>query len=399
MKSGTFPEVFRVFLGLGFTCFGGPVAHLGFFHDEFVVRRRWLSENAYADLVALCQFLPGPASSQVAMGIGLRRAGLPGLVAAFLGFTLPSAVLMIGFAYGVNAMGDVSDAGWVRGLKLAAVAVVAQAVWTMAVRLCTDRARIALALAAAVALLGWTAPLAQAAVILLGASIGWMFFREIAPGVHEEAFDSRWLPSRALAMGSLALFFGLLLVSPLLAAALPGMPALRVFSGFYRAGSLVFGGGHVVLPLLKTVTVDKGWITGNRFLAGYGAAQAVPGPLFSFAGYLGASLKPPQPDGWAGGLLCLGAIFLPSALLVVGALPFWEMLRRRPGAQAASSGANAAVVGVLLTALYQPVWTSAVHGPRYFIVALAAYALLVFWRCPPWLVVGLAAIAGQAFLR
>ncbi len=400
---GSFFEVFRAFLRLGLTSFGGPVAHLGFFHAEFVVRRRWLEERAYADLVALCQFLPGPASSQVGMALGLGRAGLPGLLAAFLGFTLPSAVLMVGFAYGVGGLSDVSHAGWLRGLKLAAVAVVAQAVWTMAARLCPDRARITLAFVAAIAVLAWPAALGQIIVIAVGALTGWTFFREPGSlplgeanpeGAETPSGGPVRLHSRPLGVGSLVVFVVLLFVLP----AFSEVPGLREFGGFFRAGSLVFGGGHVVLPLLQAETVEKGWISADRFLAGYGAAQALPGPLFTFVGYLGAALRPPLLHGWTGGLLCLTAIFLPSALLIVGALPFWEVLRQRTGAQAALKGANAAVVGVLLAALYQPVWTSAVHGPDDLIIALTAYGLLVFWRCPPWLVVGLAAGGGAALL-
>ena len=396
---GNFLEVFRAFLRLGLTSFGGPVAHLGFFHAEFVVRRRWLDENAYADLVALCQFLPGPASSQVGMALGLRRAGLVGLLAAFLGFTLPSAVLMIGFAYGVDVLGGVSAAGSLRGLKLAAVAVVAQAVWTMAGKLCPDRARLTLALTAAITIIAWPTALGQIVVLVAGALLGWRFFREpgtLPPsaGNPDEDESIRRL-RRSWGLVALAVFGVLLLALP----ALAGVPGLREFGSFFRVGSLVVGGGHVVLPLLQAETVEKGWISADRFLAGYGAAQALPGPLFTFAAFLGAALRPPHPHGWAGGLLCLVAIFLPSALLMVGALPFWEILRRRVGAQAALRGANAAVVGVLLAALYQPVWTTAVSGPHDLIVVLAAYGLLVLWRCPAWLVVGLAAGGGAAFLR
>ena len=393
-------EVFRAFLRLGLTAFGGPVAHLGFFHAEFVVRRRWLDEDAYADLVALCQFLPGPASSQVGMALGLRRAGLPGMGLAWLGFSLPSAALMIVLGYGLGWSGAVARAGWMQGLKLAAVAVVAQAVWTMAQRLCPDRPRATLALLAAALVLAWNIPGAQVVAIAAGALVGRCLLR--GPG------DVRPLPSplvvtvsgfqRAQGAAALAAFFTLLGGLPLLARWLPGAPGLRVFSGFYRAGSLVFGGGHVILPLLQAETVAPGWISPDRFLVGYGAAQALPGPLSTFAAYLGASLPPPLPGGWVGGLLCLAAIFLPSALLVLGVLPFWESVRHRPGVQRALRGTNAAVVGVLLAALYQPVWTSAVHDPRDFLLALLIFGLLMFWRCPPWLAVLAAAVAGQWWL-
>jgi chromate transporter len=401
-------EIFTAFLRLGLTAFGGPVAHLGFFHEEFVRRRRWLDENAYADLVALCQFLPGPASSQVGMALGLRRAGLPGMGLAWLGFTLPSAILMIAFAYGMGSAGaGVAHAGWLRGLKLAAVAVVAQAVWTMAQRLCPDRARVTVALLAAAAVLVLPTAGAQVLAIAAGALAGRFLLPAAKSGAarSDHALASAVSPPsssdrhRARSVVALVTFLALLAGLPLLARLFPGSTALRVGSGFYRAGSLVFGGGHVILPLLQAETVVPGWISPDRFLAGYGAAQAIPGPLTTFAGYLGASLPAPLPHGWGGGLLCLAAIFLPSALLVLGTLPFWEDVRHRPDAQAALRGANAAVVGVLLAALYQPVWTSAVHGPNEFVLGLLAFGLLVFWRRPPWLVVLLAAAAGQGWLR
>ena len=393
-------EIFAAALKLGCTSFGGPVAHLGYFHGEYVERRRWLSEGAYADLVALGQFLPGPASSQLGFSIGLLLGGLSGGLLAGVGFTLPRAVVMTLCGYGVAAVGDVSGAGWLKGIKLAAVAVVAQAVWVMATRLCPDRVRASMALAAAGGALAlashaWT----QVVVLIAGGGFGWMFLStepSAPPSWPDAAMRVPGLGRRG-AIVSLVLFFLLLFGLPALRSA-TGSPALAVFDGFYRSGALVFGGGHVVLPLLQAETVAPGWVAGERFLAGYGLAQAVPGPLFTFAAYLGAVLTPPRPGGWIGAALCLGAIFLPSGLLVVGVLPFWESLRRRPRAQAALLGANAAVVGLLLAALYQPVWTSAVHGPREFILVLSTYGLLVFWRCPPWLVVGLAALVGAAFL-
>lgn len=303
--------------------------------------------------------------------------------------------------YRVAAVSDLSHAGWLKGLKLAAVAVVAQAVWAMATKLCPDRMRASVALAASGIALALAAhPWTQVAVLAAGALFGWTFLRNGAEGQSSVAADAtlavRGL-GRGTALASLALFLTLLLGLPALRSAW-GNPALAVFDGFYRSGALVFGGGHVVLPLLQGETVAPGWIAGDRFLAGYGLAQAVPGPLFTFAAYLGTTLTAPRPHGWAGAVLCLGAIFLPSGLLVLGVLPFWESLRRRPGAQAALRGANAAVVGLLLAALYQPVWTSAVHAPTDFILVLAAFGLLVFWRCPPWLVVGLAAAAGEGLL-
>ncbi len=394
-------EIFVVALRLGCTSFGGPVAHLGYFHAEYVQRRRWLSEAAYADLVALCQFLPGPASSQLGFAIGLLRGGLPGGLLAWLGFTLPSAVAMTLCGYGVAALGDgASHAGWLRGLKLAAVAVVAQAVWTMATRLCPDRVRasvafVACALALVLSAHAWT----QAAVLAVGGLFGWAFLRvdlALPTPAPTAALTVLGLGRRG-ALAALALFFVLLLGLPWLRAA-TGSPGVAVFDGFYRSGALVFGGGHVVLPLLQAETVPPGWISRDRFLAGYGLAQAVPGPLFTFAAYLGASLTAPRPRGWAGALLCLGAIYLPTGLLVAGVLPFWEGVRRRAGARGILQGANAAVVGLLLAALYQPVWTSAVQAPADFVLALAAFGLLVFWKCPPWLVVGLAAAVGSWLL-
>jgi chromate transporter len=387
--AGSAGEVFRVFLRLGLTSFGGPVAHLGYFQNEFVVRRRWLGDAAYADLVALCQFLPGPASSQVGIATGLLRAGLPGAFAAWLGFTLPSALAMMLFAYGVDALGDTEGAGWLRGLKIVAVAVVAQAVWGMARTLSPDRERATLAVAAAAIVLFSPTAAGQIGAILLGGVVGAVFMRgDDRPGDTRLAVPI----SRRAALASLGLFFALLLGLPVLAATSDSM-ALRLFDSFYRAGSLVFGGGHVVLPLLQAEVVDPGWVTRDAFVAGYGAAQAVPGPLFTFAAYLGAVLIP-QPDGVAGGLLCLTAIFLPSFLLVIGALPFWDALRRRPQAQAALRGVNAAVVGLLLAALYDPVWTSGIRAPADFALAAAALLLVAFWHLPPWLVVILTAAAG-----
>jgi chromate transporter len=376
-------------LRLGLTSFGGPVAHLGYFRDEFVVRRRWLGDAAYADLVALCQFLPGPASSQVGIATGLSRAGLPGAFAAWLGFTLPSALAMILFAYGVDALGDTGGAGWLRGLKIVAVAVVAQAVWGMARTLSPDRERATLTVAAAAIVLFSPTALGQIAAILLGAVIGAVFMR----GDERPIETHLAVPiGRRAALVSLALFLALLLGLPVLAAASDSM-ALRLFDSFYRAGSLVFGGGHVVLPLLQAEVVDPGWVTRDAFVAGYGAAQAVPGPLFTFAAYLGAMLIP-EPDGVAGALLCLIAIFLPSFLLVIGALPFWEVVRRRPQAQAALRGVNAAVVGLLLAALYDPVWISGIRSPVDFALAVAALLLLAAWKLPPWLVVVVTAVVG-----
>jgi len=374
--------IFLVFLRLGCTSFGGPVAHLGYFRAEFVARRGWLSEPAFADIVALCQFLPGPASSQVGMAIGMARGGLAGAAAAWLGFTLPSALLMVGFAYGLGALGDPGQAGWLHGLKIVAVAVVAGAVWSMARALCPDRPRVTLALAAALIALLVPSAAGQIGAIVLGAVAG----RLLLPGetVPEHVALTLRIP-RGLSLAALASFFVLLFGLPALAAA-TGSHFFAVVSGFYRAGALVFGGGHVILPLLQRAVVPPGWVPNDLFLAGYGAAQALPGPLSTFAAYLGAVMRP-APTGWLGGLVCLVAIFAPSFLLLVGALPFWDALRRRAGVRAVLRGVNAAVVGLLLAALYTPVWTSAILRPADFAGALTAFVLLTAWRVAPWLVV------------
>jgi chromate transporter len=377
-------ELLAVFLRLGLTSFGGPVAHIGYFRTEFVTRRKWLDEATFADLVALCQFMPGPASSQVGMSIGLLRGGPLGMFAAWLGFTLPSALALVLFAYGVDALGDVSQAAWLKGLKLVAVAVVAQAVWGMARSLAPDRARASLAVAAALVALAVPSSLGQIAAILLGAAVG-LF---VLP--RAEITTTGHLPlgvdlHRGVAAGLLLGFFLLLALLPL-AAASSDSQAVRLVAAFYRAGALVFGGGHVVLPLLQAAVVPPGWVDNDAFLAGYGAAQAVPGPLFTFAAYLGTVMHSP-PNGWLGGLLAVVAIFLPSFFLVAGLLPFWDTLRHRPAMQAALRGVNAAVVGVLLAALFTPVWTSAVHTPGDFGLGLCAFLLLTLWSMPPWLVV------------
>lgn len=386
--SGRALEVLGVATRLGLTSFGGPIAHLGYFRDEYVVRRRWIDEARYADLVALCQFLPGPASSQVGMALGILRAGFLGGVAAWLGFTLPSAVALVAFAYGLQAMG-VTDAGWLHGLKVVAVAVVAQAVWGMARNLAPDRPRASLAIAAAIAALVSRTALAQVGVIIVAGLVGWW----LLPGTAATATAAvRVRIPRGVAIVSLTLFVALLIGLPIARQLAPNH-ALAVFDGFYRTGSLVFGGGHVVLPLLQAEVVPPGWVTNEEFIAGYGAAQAVPGPLFTFAAYLGAVMHAP-PNGVIGAAWALVAVFLPSFLLVIGALPFWEILRGRQGFQAALRGINAAVVGLLLAALYDPVWTSAVTSHADFGLALVAFGLLMFWRLPPWLVVLLTALGG-----
>ena len=390
--AGSAAEVFWTFLRLGLTSFGGPVAHLGYFRAECVERRNWLDEHSYADIVALCQFLPGPASSQVGMGLGILRAGLPGALAAWIGFTMPSALAMLLFGYGVSRLGDMSGAAWLHGLKIVAVAVVAQAVWGMARNLAPDRERATIAVGAAILVLAVPTALGQIGAILAGGVIGRLFLSERAV-VRPHTPLAMHVP-RSWSVVAAILFFLLLVGLPPLAAMFPSR-ALDIFDSFYRSGSLVFGGGHVLLPLLQAEVVPPGWVTDDAFLAGYGAAQAVPGPLFTFAAYLGAVMEPPL-NGWAGGLLCLGAIFLPSFLLLVGALPFWDVLRRLRSVQAALLGINASVVGLLLAALYRPVWTSAIFGPADFALGLVAFLLLTLWAVPPWLVVILGAVAAAA---
>lgn len=381
--------VFLIFLRLGLTSFGGPIAHLGYFREEFVTRRQWLSERSYADLVALCQFLPGPASSQVGIALGLSRAGYAGALAAWSGFTLPSALALILLAMGLVSYGDAMPLGALHGLKVVAVAVVAQAVWGMARNLCPDAPRVTIMAAASCFVLLLPSAWGQVGAIVIAAMIGLMLFRPQQDAAHDP------LPitvRRRTGLIWLTLFFALLLGLPVLAKLFPDQ-ALRMVDAFYRAGSLVFGGGHVVLPLLQAEVVPNGWVNNDAFLAGYGAAQAVPGPLFTFSAFLGASMNQ-APGGWLGGLICLLAIFAPSFLLVVGALPFWEGLRRNRRIQAALLGINAAVVGLLLAALYQAVWAGAVHSSQDFGLALVALVALMFWKLPPWLVVAGCGAAG-----
>lgn len=387
--SASVREVFLVFLRLGLTSFGGPVAHLGYFREEFVVRRHWMSEGVYADLVALCQFLPGPASSQVGMAVGLYRAGYAGALAAWCGFTLPSALILILFAQSIATWGDILPNGVLHGLKVVAVAVVSQAVWGMARNLCRGAPHISIMAVAACSVLLWPSALGQIGVILAAGALGLWCFNPDQP----EARESLPIRGGRIAAGlSLGLFLALLLGLPVLAAAWPNQP-MQLVDAFYRTGSLVFGGGHVVLPLLQAEVVPPGWVGNDDFLAGYGAAQAVPGPLFSFSAFLGAVSSRP-PNGWLGGLLCLIAIYVPSFLLVIGTLPFWARLRGSVRVRAALAGINASVVGLLLAALYRPVWISAIHGPGDFGLALLALVALTSWKLPPWLVVLLSGVAG-----
>ncbi|MEI7646069.1 MAG: chromate efflux transporter [Chloroflexales bacterium] len=387
-ESGTALEVLGAFLRLGLTSFGGPVAHLGYYREEFVRRRRWVDEQTYADIVALCQFLPGPASTQISITLGTARAGLLGGLAAWCGFTLPSAMAMAAFALSLGTLGGL-ESGWLHGLKVVAVAVVAQAIWGMSTRLCPDRARASLALGAAVLLLAWPSALAQLAAIAIGGLFGWLLLPGPAP---VSGPPLRVGVPRGVAVACWILFVGMLVGLPLLQT-VADSPPLAMFASFFRSGSLVFGGGHVVLPLLQAAVVPPGWVSPAQFTAGYGAAQAMPGPLFTFAAFLGAVSAAP-PGGWAGAALALVAIFLPSFLLVWGSLPFWDAVRSRSDAQAALRGVNAAVVGILVAALYTPVFTSAISGPLDVALALAAFALLQIWAAPPWLVVALCALAG-----
>jgi chromate transporter len=385
-QAGSPLEVLLVFLKLGLTSFGGPIAHLGYFRREFVIRRAWLDERAYADLVALCQFLPGPASSQTGFAIGLMRAGYPGGLAAWAAFTLPSAILMTLFAYGESALKGPAGDGLIHGLKLAAVAIVAQAVLGMARSLTPDPPRATIAVLALILMAFAPAAWAQIAVILLGALAGLVVCRkgaDVAVAVAEAPI------SRRMALVFAAAFFALLALS--FVPARPGAAALA--AAFYRSGALVFGGGHVVLPLLQAATVDPGWVSANAFLAGYGAAQALPGPLFAFAAYLGA-IAGVGPGGVGGAALALIAIFAPGLMLLMPALVFWRDLRARAGARAAMAGVNAAVVGLLASALYDPVWMGAVEGPADFAIAAAGFVALIVWRAPPLLVV--LATAGAA---
>jgi chromate transporter len=379
-------EVLLVATRLGLTSFGGPVAHLGYFRDEYVVRRRWLDEKTYADLIALCQLLPGPASSQLGIAIGILRARLAGGLAAWLGFTLPSAVALTAFAFLVRALGSGGDLNWLHGLQVVAVAVVAQAVWSMGRSLTPDRPRLLVALAAAAVALLAPVPWGQIAVVVGGGVVGAVLLRSVGQAEAPPEDAGVQVPiSRRLGASVLVVFAALLVALPIAGVFLSGRP-LAVFERFFEVGSFVFGGGHVVLPLLQAQVVPPGWVTNQQFLAGYGAAQAVPGPLFTFSAYLGAVMSGPV-SGVPGAALALVAIFLPSFLLVIGTLPFWGFLRHHGQFQAVLRGVNAAVVGLLLAALYNPLWVSTIHGAPDFVLLLVAFALLFVGRAPPWVVV------------
>jgi chromate transporter len=387
-------EVLRVFLKLGLISFGGPIAHIGYFRDEFVVRRRWLDDPTYTDLVALCQFLPGPASSQVGLSIGLMRAGYLGGIAAWTGFTLPSAIALVLFAYGAHALVGPIGVGLLHGLELVAVAIVAQAVFGMARTLCPDRQRASIAAVATALVLYSSSSIIQIGAILLGGVAGLLVCRTSAPVSTAPVA----VPvSRRVGIASLLVFVLLLFGLPLFRGFGPPR-GVALFSAFYRSGALVFGGGHVVLPLLRDAFVAPGWVSDNTFLAGYGAAQAVPGPLFTFAAYLGTVVQP-SPHGVLGAALGLVGIFLPGMLILLGALPFWDSLRARSGAQAAMRGINAAVVGLLGAALYNPLWTSTINTPGDFSMALIGFVLLTMWRAPPLLVVIINVLAGIALAQ
>ncbi|MCT8997236.1 chromate efflux transporter [Chelativorans intermedius] len=389
-RAGRAGEVFLAFLKLGLTSFGGPIAHLGYFREELVLRRQWIDEKGYADLVALCQFLPGPASSQVGFALGLLRAGPLGAAAAWTAFTLPSALLLVLFALGAGVFGGTAGFGVIHGLKVVAVAIVAQAVWGMARTLCPDRTRASIALAAVLIVVFVSGSIGQIAAIAAGGLAGLWLCR----GADAAVSGHITFPvSHAAGATALVVFLALLAGLPALSAAVQ-VPELAVFDSFYRAGALVFGGGHVVLPLLESEVVRTGWVSADQFLSGYGAAQAVPGPLFTFAAYLGALLGPQ--GGLAGAAIALVAIFLPGFLLLVGIIPYWDTFRTRPAAQALMRGANAAVVGILGAALYQPVWTTAITGPYEFALALTCFVLLTAWKAPAWMVVVAAALGGVA---
>lgn len=382
-------EIFRAFLVLGLTSFGGPVAHLGYFRNEFVSRRKWLDEQNYADLVALCQFLPGPASSQVGFAVGLQRGGLAGALTAWAAFTLPSALILLAFAYSAAAFEGAFGLGLLHGLKLVAVAIVAQAVWGMARNLCPDRTRASIAVGAVILVLLLPSTAAQVGAIAAGMAMGLLLCKDQQSAA---ARGVRCPVSKGISLGALVVFCSLLAGLPLLLLVLESQ-AVALFDAFYRAGALVFGGGHVVLPLLETSVVDSAWLSEDEFLAGYGAAQAIPGPLFTFAAYLGAAVNI-ELNGVAGAAIALSAIFLPGMLLLLGVLPYWDALRSKAKARAAMAGANAAVVGILGAALYDPVWTSTVVSGQDFAIALTAFVLLTVWQVAPWKVVLGTALAG-----
>lgn len=390
-KKGTVSSLLKILIissKLGLTSFGGPIAHLGYFHNEYVCRRKWMDEKSYADLVALCQFLPGPASSQVGIGIGVMQGGILGGIVSFIGFTLPSVVAMIIFAIILQGF-DLRDAGWLHGLKLVAVAVVAHAILGMAKNLTPDIKRKAIALFALVGTLMWQTVFTQVSVITISALVGFILYsHQTDNNIPKKTFPV----SKGFGLTCLVLFVGLLILLPILRE-VTTLKWIAMFDSFYRSGSLVFGGGHVVLPLLQGEFIPTGWVSKDEFLAGYGAAQAVPGPLFTFAAYLGAVM-----NGWWGGILATIAIFLPAFLLILGSLPFWDSLRRNPKIKGALLGVNAAVVGILIAAFYQPIWTSSILAPIDFAFSAILFSMLEYWKLPPWVIVVTGAFGGTLMI-
>ena len=393
LTPGILFQVFWVALRLGLTSFGGPIAHIGYFRQEYVAKRGWLDEQSFADVLALSQSLPGPASSKVGIIIGTIQAGLPGGVLAWLGFTIPSAIALIAFGYGLQEF-TVSNSGWLHGLKIAAVAVVAQAVWGMSRNLAPDRERASIAVIASIVSLTWATSFTAIIIIVVSGIIGWRFLEASNLESSRVTISDRIKPWVGIV--TLVIFFSLLIGLPILRQLFGTNQTLLVIDSFYRSGSLVFGGGHVVLPLLQAEVVDTGWIAKETFLAGYGATQAVPGPLFTFSAFLGTVMTSP-PNGLVGAVISLSAIFLPAFFLAIGPLPFWDVLRQRPDLQSALKGVNAAVVGLLLAALYDPIWTNTIQEPLDFALASIALAMLMLWRLPPWAVVILSSLAGMAF--
>lgn len=382
---GHYLEILMASTYLGLTSFGGPIAHLGFFHHEYVTKRKWIDEAGYADLVALCQFLPGPASSQVGIGIGTMRGGILGGVLAWLGFTMPSAIALVIFAYLLKGF-DVAEAGWIHGLKIVAVAIVAHAVWTMGTKLANDKIKASIAVAAMIPLILWPSAFLQIGIIASAGIFGMFFYNKNKE--TSKLVTAVSVPPR-LAIICLVLFFLLLFILPIASAAFEH-PLLQLFDSFYRSGSLVFGGGHVVLPLLESELVPTGFVSEADFLTGYGATQAVPGPLFTFSAYLGAIAM-----GGAGAVVALLAIFLPSFLLVIGVLPFWDRLRQNPWVSSGLIGINAAVVGILMAALYHPLWTAAIWNGKDFVLVVVLFLLMQFWKMKPWIVVLIGALCGM----
>lgn len=378
-------EILLVSTRLGLTSFGGPIAHLGYFHEEYIRRRKWMDEKSYADLVALCQFLPGPASSQVGIGIGVMRAGLLGGILAFIGFTLPSVIALILFALLIEGL-NIGDTSWIHGLKIVAVVIVAHAILGMAQKLTPDLPRKSIALFALIGTLLWQTAFMQIGVIILAGFVGYILYKNQS---YNDEVQMCFPLSKKLGIICLSLFFGLLIILPTLRE-ITTLSWLAMFDSFYRSGSLVFGGGHVVLPLLQREFVPTGWLTQDSFLAGYGVTQAVPGPLFTFAAYIGAVI-----NGWKGGIIATVAIFLPAFLLILGTLPFWDKLRRNPKIKGALIGVNAAVVGILISAFYDPIWTSAILKPVDFAFSAVLFSMLVYWKLPPWIVVVTGAFGGM----